>query len=144
MTWTGPTLSELKQGAGCSGATRPVPQCFAVTRMLSQCANSVALPCHSTVPDEAQQVLSDPSVRCCGWCGSARRSKTAAQLTTPCAVRISHQLWRRCFGKPNMVDLIKIAQNPFEVRPALAPAKMLSFGRLAFAVLSVTFWRSVS
>ena len=43
-----------------------------------------------------------------------------------------------------MVDLIKIPYSPFEVRPALAPAKMLSFGRLAFAVLSVTFWRSVS
>ena len=40
-------------------------------------------------------------------------------------------LWKAEYGR--FLDLIKIAYGPFEVRP-----KMLSCGRLAFVVLSVT------
>ena len=48
------TAHELKQGAGCDVGTRAVPQSFEVTRMLRPYANSLALPSHSTTPDEAQ------------------------------------------------------------------------------------------
>ena len=60
--------------------------------------------------------------------------KAAQQLETLSIVRISNQLWIRCFGKPKPVDLIMIAYSPFEVR-----SKMLSCGCLVFAVLSVGF-----
>ena len=44
----------------------------------------------------------------------------------------------RYLRAPKLLDLTTVGYSLFEVRPALAPAKMLSLGRMAFAVLSVT------
>ena len=97
------------------------------------CKNSLALPCHSAFPDEAPHVLSAPSLRC-GWYSPVMGSRTAQQLNTLGVARISHQLSRKTLGVPMLLDLITIAYSPFEARP-----KMLSRGRLAFAVISVQF-----
>lgn len=82
----------------------------------------------------------DGRARCCSLQMHACDELQSQQLNTLGAVRISHHLWRRCFGKPKLVDLIVIAYSPYEVRPALAPARMQSFERLAFVIRSLTFW----
>ena len=91
--------------------------------MLLPCTNSLALPCHSTFPDEAQHVLSNPSP--C-WC----RCYGVYQLKPPHVVRIAHPLSRRYLREPKLLELIMIAYSRFEVPPALPPANTLSVGHI--------------
>ena len=127
LTWTG---RELMQGA-CRVGSRPVPQCFEVTRVLRPCANSLAL-CHSTFADEAQHLWSSPSQHC-AWYGSVRRS--SEQLNAPGVVRISHQLWRIC----PRVATTRAQKAHLSFEELWPQSNMLSVARLAF-VPFVTFW----